>query len=277
MNRRPVIVLGHKGMLGQMVKSYFSSRAYSVHTIPYRFNAAEKESFIDAIQEIPDAIVFNCIGKIKQKTEEDAELFWSNSILPLQLAECLLPTQTLVHPSTDCIFDGVSSAPYQTDHKHFATDSYGWSKRLGEVALMNRKNTIILRVSIIGPDNSDHPAGLLGWFLSNEPENKLLGYDNHLWNGITTLEWCKLVEDLLIVEDLTEKNCILLQAGTREYYTKYQMLCLFQIIFKTNFNIERHLTPDPFDRRLVPQLVVKPLREQLSELMEYMEQGKFNG
>jgi dTDP-4-dehydrorhamnose reductase len=147
-----------------------------------------------------------------------------------------------------------------------ATDDYGWSKRLGETALLSRNNTVIFRVSIIGPECGGNPKGLLGWFLSQPPGSKLRGYINHLWNGITTLEWCRQAEDYLIRHD-EGSPCRIVQLGTAEAHTKYEILRMFQEVYGTDFEISEFATEESVDKRLVPDIVSKPLVEQLLDLV----------
>lgn len=121
-------------------------------------------------------------------------------------------------------------------------------------------------MSIVGPDKNTTAKGLLGWFLSNPTGSSLSGYTNHLWNGITTLEWCKQVEKYALKDDLNNVSCQLVQLGTKESYSKYEMLLLFQKNYKTSYSIQPKATELGVDRRLVPDIVVKSLEEQLADL-----------
>lgn len=252
-------------MLGQMAMKYFGEKGYSINTIPYRFDSTERNAFLNELLKYPDAVILNCIGKIKQKTEDDNELLWANAFLPLALVNRLLPSQTLVHPSTDCVYDGMKGEAYLKNDSPDAEDTYGWSKRLGEVAVLDRPNTIVFRVSIIGPDNNPNGKGLLGWFLGNKEGAELKGFENHYWNGITTLEWCKQIEQLLQIEDLADTTLFEI-GGTRESYTKFEMLELFQKTYNTKFKISSFSTAETIDRRLYSTLISKSLQEQLKEL-----------
>lgn len=264
---RQIIILGHNGMLGQMAVKFFSSKNYNVITLANRYGPNSREAFIDEIKMYPEGIVINAIGKIKQKTDDIYELLWANAILPLDLTKNLLPSQTLILPSTDCVFSGTKGKPYLIDEMQDATDEYGWSKQLGEQAVWHRKNTHIFRVSIIGLDNSPTPKGLLGWFLSQSAGSQLKGFTNHLWNGITTLEWCKYAETLF--EQSAQVLPTIHQLGTKEHYSKYDMLCLFNEIFGTTYQIEPFEPIIAIDRRLEPTYISKNLKEQLLEMKQF--------
>lgn len=263
-----ILLLGHKGMLGQMVKSYFESKGLEIITLKNRFEASTKEAFIDEIKAHPDALVINAIGKIKQKTEDTAELLWANAVLPLTLRQILPEDQRLVHPSTDCVFRGDKGEPYSIEDEPDAMDDYGWSKRLGEVALEGRPNTLIPRVSIIGPDQNPNGKGLLNWFIQQPSGSKLQGYTNHLWNGITTLEWCKQIEALLKSFKIGTDGYPF-QLGCLGSWTKHEMLQLFNKHYQLEASIVEYQKGEKVDRRLKPQKVSPPLEEQLIELKEF--------
>lgn len=262
-----MLVLGHKGMLGQMVCKYFALEGYQIRKVSSRFNEEQRHDFIQECLSYPNAVVVNCIGKIKQKTDDSNELLWANALLPLALNNHLPKGQILVHPSTDCVFDGKKRKPYTVEDKPDALDSYGWSKRLGEVAIWGRPNTILMRVSIIGPDENPNGKGLLNWFLTKPEGSELKGYTNHLWNGITTLEWCKKLEGILNTpsDDMPR----FLQLGTKEFYSKLEMLHIFQKAFKTSFHIKSFQAENSVDRRLKPSVKSKRLESQIQELVTF--------
>jgi len=267
-SKKPILVLGSHGMLGQSVCAYFSNQGFEVIPVRERFEEKTKWDFLQTINTRENAVIINCIGKIKQKTEDEKDLIWANSTLPLALRDYLKPSITLIHPSTDCVFDGLTNEPYKINAIQNAKDSYGWSKRLSETALKGRPNTFILRVSIIGPDHNTSGRGLLAWFLSNKANSQLKGFTNHLWNGITTLEWCKQVEKM-VMTNAFESPCQIVQLGTREFHSKYQLLLLFQKYYHTRFSIEAFESDQKVDRRLEPVTVCKPFEVQLQELTSY--------
>lgn len=268
--QRPIVVLGPKGMLGQMVVRYFTRQKYKVLPVEARFTPEGKDNFFRNFLNYPEAVVINCIGKIKQKTEDTHELMWANAILPLALANELHSSQLLIHPSTDCVFSGRKGSPYGIEEEPDARDDYGWSKRLGEVALLGRPNTLIPRVSIIGPDWSANPKGLLGWFSSQPNGSELNGYTNHYWNGITTLEWCKEIEQYICDSTSLDQNkATLIQYGTNQYYSKFEMLKLFAEIFEKDVEIKRFATGEAIDRTLKPVVVTRELPQQLRDLVNF--------
>jgi len=266
-----IILLGSKGMLGQMVKSFFVKEGYEIITYDRRFDENSIHNYFDELNSIESSLVINCIGRIKQKSDLAYDLLLSNSIFPLELSRSLKSNHMLIHPSTDCVFDGISQNPYSTTDKHTSSDIYGISKSLGEAALLSRSNTLIIRVSIIGPDTLSC-KGLLSWFLNNSSDSKLHGYTNHYWNGITTLEWCEkllfFLRNKKLLNDLLERKII--QLGTDQIYSKYKMLSLFNLVFKKNFSIIPFEAPTFVNRSLKPDIISMPLDLQMESLNKYM-------
>lgn len=267
-----IVVIGSCGMLGQMAHSYFSSR-YETLVYDRRFTLENCRQWLETLQAFGDAYIINCIGKIKQKSEDSTDLVLANSLLPLNLVAGIAPGQYLIQPTTDCVFSGrTKNQWYEVDAKCDAEDMYGWSKRLGEIAALGHANAYVIRVSIVGIDRiAPQPKGLLGWFLSQPPGAELRGYTNHYWNGITTLEWCKRVESTVFADQERKLTGQILQLGTHDRYSKYQMLELFQRYFGTEIRIDAFETPEAINRCLKPEIVSQPLESQLSEMVDFTQ------
>lgn len=264
-----ILVLGSKGMLGQMVVRYFNKK-YQIFTYDEKYTIENRVKYLKEIKSYRNAYIINCVGKIKQKYHSSESLFLTNSLLPIDLYANLHQDQILIHPSTDCVFNGNQCKDfYRYNQKPDAVDEYGQSKYLSEIALCLKKNVYILRVSIIGPDNNLNPRGLLGWFLSNKNGSNLKGYTNHFWNGITTLQWCKFVEKEIMTGAQLGNQGKILQLGTSKIYSKYEMLILFQKFYKTDFKITQHSDQETINRALEPQFECVCLDEQLFDLVNF--------
>ncbi len=137
--------------------------------------------------------VVNCIGIIKPYIHDDNAVeveraIRVNSLFPHNLATAAKKNKAkVIQIETDCVYSG-KKGKYTESDLHDALDVYGKTKSIGEVYFDNMYH---LRCSIIGPELAGH-LSLLDWFLT-QPENaKLNGYQNHLWNGVTTLQFAKL-------------------------------------------------------------------------------------
>ena len=228
-----VLILGHNGMLGHMVKKTLdNNERIKTFTLDKRFPDWDKSLFKDY-----DYII-NCIGAIPQKTKT----FNINWEIPEWLesnVEC-----RIIHPSTDCEIDD---------------DDYGLSKRRAATFIKdNGTKTKMIQTSIIGPE-IDSNASLLEWFLSQEGE--IFGYTKALWNGNTTLEWSKWCEKMIFDWDNYDTLTILYSNTV----SKFELLRIFQMIYaKENVKIKpKELGKD---KTLKGNIRTKNIQEQIWEL-----------
>lgn len=262
-----IYLYGGRGMLGQMVRRYFSGRAgWEVVPIEIRFDPTNLINHFERYNREPQALFINGIGAIPQKASSVEDFVVANILVPLELARGLAPQHMLVHPSTDCIFSGDLGRPYPRDARPDASDHYGWSKLHAESILGARPRTLIMRTSIVGPSECS-TTGLLQWFLSQPANASIQGYTNHFWNGLTTLQWCVELEKLL---SLKRDEAELVQIGTVDGYSKHQMLCMFRDVFRPDINVQPVEHGSPVDRRLLPEVTAPSLAEQLNLLAEFM-------
>ena len=97
-----VLVLGHKGMLGNAVYSYFLTRQgdFELLTTSTRWGT---EEFKDVLTKTDAEIIINCIGLIPQKKPSNLDYRKVNIDLPVFLESL---GKKIIHPSTDCEFTG---------------------------------------------------------------------------------------------------------------------------------------------------------------------------
>lgn len=278
---RKILILGHRGMLGTMCVKYFTRvGGYQVETLDddMRFDPNDPMVFINACIDRDCEYVINAIGMIPQKHKDAtfSEYFAINTLLPMLLCHHL--TLAICYfPSTDCVFSGRnhSSLVHRYPSKRQdATDWYGMSKALMEQS--TKDDAIVIRASLIGPYNSN---GLLGWFLSLDKDATIDGYANHIWNGVTTLQWCKFVD-----RDIVRPDSISLKVGQITHYgitkarSKYDLLRLIGVIFeRRDVQINKVDTETPVYRDLyIPnhEHEALPLEEQLWQLKEFLEEDQ---
>jgi dTDP-4-dehydrorhamnose reductase len=261
-----VFVLGHRGMLGHVVARLCAERGCDVLTSSARYTGDPRDALIEAARESGADAVINCLGSTKRRGGDRAELYATNALFPVHLVARLYPGQHLVHASTDCVFAG-TRGDYRLDDELDAEDAYGFSKRLGEVIAYGPHVTV-LRVSIVGPDQRRDGRGLLAWFLRQPTDTEVPGYTNHLWNGITTLEWATMAHEAILRARRGEPFAPIIQPGTPPV-TKYDLLTLFRDVYATGHRIVRVRTADTVDRTLVPTDMRPPIAAQLVALRDW--------
>ena len=269
---RRVFVLGHRGMLGHVVSRYATEAGWEVITSSVRYNAGARDPLVEHVRESQAAVVINCLGLTKQRSDDRTAHYLTNAVFPVQLAMRMLPTQYLVHASTDCVFAGTRGS-YGLDDECDATDTYGFSKLLGE-GVSRLANVSVLRVSVIGPDRGDG-RGLLAWFLRQPTDQPIPGYVNHRWNGVTTLEWATVA--LAHAEEHMRGGIPpkLSQPGT-ECITKYELLCAFRDAFAPEREVAPVEAQEPIDRTLVTTDRRPPLAQQLRRVAAWYPLGRIS-
>ena len=257
-----VLVLGHKGMLGNAVYKYFQQKKEK-----YILLTAEKrwpnQDFQEILRASEAEIIINCIGLIPQRNPPHSEYEKINIQLPTFLDSL---GKKIIHPSTDCEFLGNlgPNEKYKKTHPRDAIDDYGKSKaKISQLIEDSFKNTKVIRVSIIGHEEKNHLA-LLDWFLNSTGE--VSGYTNQYWNGITTLEWAALSENLI---DNWNTAPIINQYGTNDIRSKYDLLCDIKNIYNKDITIVPVEKSEGTNKCLESDKEIKNMSEQLRELKKF--------
>lgn len=272
-----IVVLGSNGMLGRYIYTYFKHKKYNI--LPLTRNDIDatdikKDELRYKLKELnikKDDIIINCIGMIKQRDNiPNLDFLLINTIFPLMLSDvCETENIKLIHPSTDCVYDGLDGN-YTEDSIHNAIDIYGKSKSLGEP-----NNATVIRTSIIG-DELDNKKSLVEWVKSNKGKT-INGYTNHIWNGITCLEFSKVCEKII--------NNNHFWNGVKHIYsptnlTKRQLVSIISNIYKLDIDIIPLDTPQICDRTLSSinniDFNIPELEQQIKEMYDFYEILKNN-
>ena len=203
-----IMILGHNGLLGNMVYLYFNSnKNYEIITTDLRWPTEEFKKFV--YDQKVDFII-NCIGMIPQRKPDEYLYEQINYQLPIFLDDLGI---NVIHPDTD---EGDDTP-------------YGLSKRMAREGIY--KNTKIIKTSIIGFEK-DTKFSFLDWFLNSE--GTINGYTNQFWNGNTTLEWAKWAERFVLewssfnkVTTLSNPDCL----------SKFSILLNLKSIFNKEIEI----------------------------------------
>ena len=198
-----------------------------------KINLLKFNALVDDIEKLVESTnpkyVVNCIGRIKPTIDEDSQesVFQAeqiNSNLPKQL-EALSSSRGLeiIQIGTDCVFSGKKGL-YTIDDEYDANDVYGRTKANGEI---DSGKKMLLRTSIVGPEVKPGQS-LLNWFLELEKESEVNGFENHMWNGITTLAFAKIVKGVILNNIYTSK---VIHLTPKDLVSKYELLSLFSTSF----------------------------------------------
>lgn len=263
-----VTILGSNGMLGYAMSRYFKSKGYGVNLIDRkRFNALVNS--INDLEEylIGSDFVVNCIGIIKPRIEsiKIEEVLMVNGTFPKNLAKFANKLNVpCFHITTDCVYSGIKGN-YSEDDYFDINDKYGLSKNSGETT-----ECMTLRTSIIG-EEINNKYSLLEWAKSQAGKT-VTGFNNHLWNGVTTLYLAEILEDIYL-KDRYRRGIFHIFSPTP--VTKYELLNLINSSYQLSLQINKAESPTKVDRTmsskhsLSKECVTKQLKQQISEMYDF--------
>lgn len=137
-----------------------------------------------AIELSQASVVINAVGsKVARSSDEINNMLVVNSLFPRRLG--LLTAKLgvrLIHFSSDGVFKGQNSAPYDETYIPDADDIYGMSKYLGEPY---GDHILTLRTSLIGR-SLNTSEGLVDWLLSQT--GRVKGYRRAIFTGLPVNE-----------------------------------------------------------------------------------------
>lgn len=250
---RRVLVIGALGMLGRELFSQlraapsisavgsFNSVAPPSGQRYVKLNSGESEERLRAILGEFD-VVINCAVKgtsflrdaSAQKIQDVLEV---NSVFPKRITAAAEDTGTrVIHISSDGVFSGREGAPYTEDSIPDPDDLYGMSKFLGEVF---SPRVVNIRTSIVGRDPT-YQRGILEWFLSKAEGERVDGYVDHLWQGVTTKQLSHAIMRLVVTDafDGVREEGPIHHFCPNPARSKYELLCLFSKVFSRRVDIQ---------------------------------------
>ena len=269
-------------MLGAMVFDYFSknqdfnvygtvrNQKYQKDRIflfdAYDISQLEQGQFLDLNIEY----IINCIGITKPFSKDDdpegvIRAIKINSDFPWELAKYAKKYEIkILQIGTDCVFSG-KKGMYNEDDPHDPMDVYGKSKSLGEVF---DGSTLIIRTSIIGPEYKKEETFLFEWFLNQPNGGKIGGFEHHIWNGITTLQFAQICERIISSKSFDN----LVKISNVHHFipnstvNKFELMNIFNEVFEKNLEIDRINKPDQkVDRSLTTKYM------ELSKLFDKLD------
>jgi dTDP-4-dehydrorhamnose reductase len=261
-----ITVVGSRGMAGHVIVKYLEQQGHTVSAV--NRTQLDVEGNVEHFFETLDAdFVVNAVGLlVKDCIDRPDRAIAINSWWPQYCAYQLKDTATkLIHLSTDCVFDGRRGNYFEED-EHTETNAYGRSKSFGEV---DNVKDITFRMSIIGPELKSG-TGLLNWVLTNK-EHELPGWDNAWWNGITTLQLAKCINQYINQPTITG---IYHLVNNNVQINKYDLLCKINTVYELGKTIVRTQGPKTVNKVLVDtrneiDFAIPDYDTQLQELRDF--------
>ena len=151
MGGRPILVTGASGQLGAELCQALAPHGAVVATTHAELDLADPDAIVATMRRVSPALVVNAAAytAVDLAEREGARADAVNGVAPGVLAdEARRAGALLVHYSTDYVFDGMASDPYDEDAPARPLSAYGRSKLAGERAIAaSGAKALVLRTS----------------------------------------------------------------------------------------------------------------------------------
>ena len=250
-----IVILGN-GLLGSNLFTYLKKQnllnnepRHIVQWCPFISN----DNFIAEAEELVARdfdYIINCIGSIPQNDPgiDFEEIYLLNTLWPMEVCNEISKQKKqtrFINFSTDCVFEEV---PVGYNKRHLDFNShYSKSKYLAE-SLSNHGACAVIRTSFVGLSFVDDVNKMLkrnSLFEWAVKQKEIIGYENVLWHGVTTLQLARAIEWAI------DKKEIFYGCGqthdffTRQPVSKYTLLKQFTDVLnnrlQSNISVKSNL------------------------------------
>lgn len=265
------LIFGANGMLGKYIHKYLETKkdiqVIKITRNEFDIKLASCEKLEKLLLLHSPKFIVNCAGITNKRPDITlTEMYVVNSYFPLILSRfCVKYNIALIHPTTDCVFSG-KDGNYNKNFIQDCNDDYGRSKFLGENIL--DKKICVIRASIIGEEEKSK-SSLLSWVISKKGE-KIYGYTNHLWNGITCLEYAKIVYKIISEGGWTGLYQIASSFKNKNFISKYELVKIISEIYSLDITVIPFETYTKCDRTLEADIMTKDIYEQIVEMRDFL-------
>lgn len=154
------VVTGASGQLGQDLVKELKSREHIVYGFDSKTmditNSYDVSEIIKSIN--PDVIIHTAAYTNVDKAEEEQEQCYKVNVEGTKnMVEAAREVGSkFVYISTDYVFDGTKETPYETDDIPHPINTYGLSKRMGEIETLTYEPSFIVRISWVFGQNGNN-------------------------------------------------------------------------------------------------------------------------
>lgn len=174
-----ILVTGGNGQLGSALRlaSVKSSHRY-IFTDIEELDITSKRAIEEFIAQNQIEVVINCAAytavDMAEENEELADKI-NHKAVAILAEVCADNNATLIHISTDYIFDGNATTPYKEDITPAPLSAYGHTKLLGEQAIAEAKcRAIVLRTAWLYSEFGRNFVKTMRGLMSSRPEIKVV-------------------------------------------------------------------------------------------------------
>lgn len=220
----------------------------------------EKDVFEFILQYRPDVVMHNAAWTAVDKAEtQPLEVYNVNALGPKYIAEaCSKVDAKMIYISTDYVFDGKGSLPFEVDSPKDGLSIYGKTKSQGEdFVISNLKKYFIIRISwVFGINGNNFVKTMIK--LADSGKKELFVVNDQIGSPTYTADLSKLMCDMM------ETDKFGIYHATNEGFCSWADFA--KEIFKlTNKNIIVHSISTLDYKRINPSQANRPLNSRLSK------------
>jgi dTDP-4-dehydrorhamnose reductase len=160
-----ILVLGAGGQLGGTMVARLSGLHEVIPRTKRELDVSAGPEVVAAVRTLAPDVVINCSAytNVDRSEVEPLTALAVNAWGPMHLSRAVRETgATLVHFSTDFVFDGAASTPYSEEDAPRPQGTYAASKLLGEWMAAEAPRAYVLRVeSLFGGQNAKSSVDML--------------------------------------------------------------------------------------------------------------------
>lgn len=145
------LVTGAGGMVGTDLRDELLARDIEFHSLNRsELDITDSRAVAEAVQSAAPDVIVNCAAYTRVDDAESHEHIANSvngSAVEFLAAAANEADSLLVHLSTDFVFDGTKTAPYEVNDGTNPLSAYGRSKLLGEIAATHARKHLIVRTA----------------------------------------------------------------------------------------------------------------------------------
>jgi len=215
-SKRKMLITGVSGLLGNNLAYYFKNKydilgLYNSHSVNIDGISTEKcellyqDEINNIISEYKPKIIIHC-ASLTNVDECEADTNASKKInvfATKNIVDRVINDEDvkLIYISTDSVYDGVGGHFSENDNVN-PLNCYGRSKYEGELEVLRKKETVILRTNLFGW-NIQEKKSLGEWILDElKSGRKIQGFKDACFSTLYTLELARVI-DMVIQSQLS--------------------------------------------------------------------------
>ena len=283
-----MLITGISGLLGNNLAYYFKNKyeilgLYCSHPVSIAGIQTEKcdlscsNSTKDVIERFSPSIIIHCASLTNvDQCESDPEITNKINVISTKNIVDIISDKNikLVYISTDSVYDGIGGNFSENDNVN-PLNCYGRSKYEGELEVLRKKGSVILRTNLFGWNIQDKES-LAEWFLNrlqgNEP---MKGFEDARFSSIYTFILAGIIEQCLEKNLAGLYNCVSSDSCSKfEFGRRLARLFNFNedLIQSAKLADVSFVAPRGHDLSLDVNKLARDLGQQLPTIQEGLDQ-----